>query len=653
MPGPADPKGIVQALYRKASHATLCGCLQEVIANRKHGKNEKGVKFLLSSFTLQDAKYFIVGSTQYRSMESVMREFTPFASHSMSTSASRSESARLATAGVGGNLLYIRMNSTFSMLIQASEEQEQESFTTTLSDWNLIDWMYIKKMNRQLETDDPNFNAEAYRPNPFTPIDADHTYIPFFSMPGFRDTSLFTHIQEVGYRHFYIFKNPDTDLNTELSSREKFQSMCNQLSELYEVQLKNGEISIYQQYGLDTPISTIQPGTKLLIHLDNSIFIFKLDWKLADKKIVTETGREWWENTCRFEDHRGVLFYGKCEQNGQDKIDKNGKNRWNLKTVKACKLDTMTWRADIRVSIHRLKPALNDALTEEERAYLGDGVYLRIEDELLSDNPSYKDPVIRNLPGGFRYRIIVDILSKAAKDIPDSGLNLHEYKKISTIADKKSIAQCIKRTLSIVNRLLDSFEGPALNLPETYSTEEFYKKLQCTLDDRERAKARDGAAAEASRKGTLFEAVLGKLFEEKYKRLTYRGQEIEFKYDCNDAHIKVQENIESQACDILGKAQLADDRPLRIVIQAKAKSQVTEDDRLKFIQVVRELREKYHALNGVIIPIFVQKNVKSFSNLQTNHFSTHGIFLLSGDSEKQDEASASICESVKYLLTSL
>ena len=53
--------------------------------------------------------------------------------------------------------------------------------------------------------------------------------------------------------------------------------------------------------------------------------------------------------------------------------------------------------------------------------------------------------------------------------------------------------------------------------------------------------------------------------------------------------------------------------------------------------------------NDIFLPIYVQKQVKSYTIAMTNDFTSHGVFLVSGDSEDDAEA----CESIYNFIRSL
>lgn len=670
----ADPKGILEELHRKASQATLCGCIQEVIADRKWAPNGgDGLQFLFAFFTLQGENFFLIGSTQHRSAESVERELTPFASHS----AQLSHDATLGTSGVGGNLLPIHMNSAFSMLMLAEPlGPDGNSFPEEPTAWNLVDWIYIDSMNTAIESKAADFEPANYRPKMHKPFKPQIKYKPFFMEPEFRASPLFQHLKESGYQYFYIFNSmgdgpepsPMFKWNSELRSKKEFDVLCSQLSELYEIPIRDGKLSIVTQYGLNTPPMRVTPGTKILLHPEHSLFTFALDWKFGEK-VVTEQGREVWISTCRYRhghtptvasateqspffSSTGDIYYGKVERNGKDKMI-NNKNSFNLKTVNAVGIDKQNWRADIRISIIRLKSESLAKMTDQ--AEHGKGVYIRLENELLSEAPMYKTDT-RHLPGGeSQYRIVLDVLSKKAKENPDSGLNLESYKKNTSIKENKEIAQCIRLTINKAITLLKTVEPRSrLNEPAAYKEESFQKKLLHVLDDRERQNEQKKASMKGSRNGVAFEVALGDKLEEAYEEIHYGEEEITMTYSQGDTQIMTRENLRGQACDILGRAQLADGRQLHLVIQAKNTKAITPEHRDKFAAIVKEFRRKYP--RDVVVPVFIQKSVKTFSNVLTNFFAQNGIFLLTSDSAESDdqaEACECICEKVEGLIASL
>lgn len=670
----ADPKGILEELHRKAcTQATLCGCLQEIIADRKWAAGGgDGLQFLFAFFKLRGEHYFLIGSTQYRDTESVRRELTPFASHS--AAGPQQQQATLGTSGVGGNLLPIHMNSSFSMLILAEELAAGQPLREDRAAWNLVDWINIEDMNTAIENKDPMFDPGKYRPNTFQ-LKSQSRYIPFFSEPEFRASPLFQHIQASAYQYFYIFNSTIESTqdsqeyssmlkyNSELRSQKEFVGLCDALSELYEIPLRDKKLTLITQYGLTAPPVSLEPGKRLLMHPEHSIFTFALDWKFGEKQI-TDLQREWWASTCRyipptsasatpFFSSTSETFYGKVECNGKDKI-LNGRNSWNQKIARCRKLDEMNWRADIRISIQRLKPDAIAGIPVHERAKLGKGIFVRLEHELLSEE-HMGEADIRHLPGGeSQYRVIIDILSKKAKENPDSGLSLESYKRHTKIMEKKEIAQCIKLTLNAAKRLLSSVEPmTALNDPATYCSEGFKKKLTLVLDDRERGNEQKKVTKQASRNGHTFEQVLGDILKEKYTELTYNEEDIHMNYDIGDSIIAAREGTEGQACDILGKATITDEQKLVIVIQAKNTKNVDDASRVKFISTVKEYRNKYRG--HIVIPLFIQKANKSFSSIVTNHFSEHGIFILTSSAVEGDEQSPyeTICDKLKNLISAL
>jgi hypothetical protein len=640
MAAQTDQKGVLQTLYIKARKGDLCGVIQEVAGNRRHGKPMPKVSFLLSVVELEGVKHFILASTQFRTLESIQREMTPFASHDMT----ENDIAKLATSGFGGNLLPIKLNGTFSML---SSIEDGESFLETRSNWNLLEDMYISKMIKEIETDSKTFRPKDYEPRFHSPIFEDHSYQPFWFSETFRGKELHTHILEKNYKHFYICKKPNLDWNTELLSPKVFKELVDKLGEIYEIQIKNGELEFFYSYGHETPVYSLSPGNKILLHESNSMFTFKLDWALGDRE-VTELNREWWKNTFRYyNEHTQSYFYGKLEANGKDTI-KDGRSRFNLKTVKNCEITSDSdWTTDITITIMRLHPDNDKHLTEAERAKYSNGVFIRIQDDILNEVPSYKDDTIRNLPGGYHYRLVVDIVSKKAKSSHDAGIDIDPYKKLTSINEKKSIALCIKRTILLLQRILEKTvpTKDLQNNPASYTTEEFYKVLGHTLDDRERAKD-----TKRSRDGIKYEAKLGQTLVEKYNSFTTNTKkELQFTYEVGDSLIMVNHDIKSQGIDILGTAPICEGKFFRILIQAKDKKQITQDDKKSFFNGISQLKEKYP--NDIFLSVYAQKNVVNISSSNVNDFTKKAVSLLTGGSNDDMEACDSIAQGIKEIIS--
>jgi hypothetical protein len=643
MAAQTDQKGVLQTIYLKASKADLCGTIQEVIGNRHHAKDGATWRaFLLSFFKMGGDDYCVVGSDQYRSIESIRREMTPFASHDLSESNTNIE---LATSGFGGNLLPIRLNGgAFSMMSSNKVDAPHQTFSDKREDWCLLDSMYISKMNAEIQSNDKNFMPKDYEPRIYPSIHKDHNYIPFFSNEEFRASPLFNHITETGYRHFYICKNPSIVWNPELNSANEFKSrLIHRLEEIFEVQLQDKSLALYYSYGLESQVSQAVPGKKILLHPANSMFTYVLEWMLGERQ-VTETGREWWKNNFRVHNMRtGEYFYGTIEANGKDVV-KDGRNRWNLKTVKLCD-PPVEWVPDLRISIARLRDDAMKHMTDSEKSSYGNGVYLRIQGDVLNDTPSYKgEENIRNLADGFRYRIVVDILSKKAKNAQESGIDVEAYKKLTTMNDKKSTALCVKRTVSIIQRTLDKATVAERKDAEYYTSEAFYKLLQNSMDDRERAKD-----TKKSREGVKFELSVGDYLKEKMPILARSGGRVaaNFEYETNDAHISAKYELKGQAIDILARTCLSEEKHYNILIQVKDKKQITQVDKDKFFSVVDEMKAKFP--NDIFLPIYVQKQVKTYTIAMTNDFTSRGVFLVSGDSENDEEA----CESIYNFISSL
>ena len=498
-------------------------------------------------------------------------------------------------------------------------------------------------MIKEIETNAKSFSPKDYEPRFHSPIFEDHSYQPFWFSETLRNKQLHSHILEKNYKHFYICKKPSLDWNTELFSPKQFQELMEKLGEIYEIQIANGELEFHYSYGYDTPVLTLTPGNKMLLHERNSMYTFKLDWALGERE-VTELNREWWKNTFRFYNTKTQsYFYGKLEANGKDVL-KDGRSRFNLKTVKNCEITSdADWATDITVTIMRIHPEKDKHLTDAERTKYSNGVYIRIQDDVLSELPSYKDDTIRNLPGGYHYRIVIDIVSKKAKTSQDAGIDIDPYKKLTSINEKKSIALCIKRTILLLQRLLEKTvpTKELQNLPSSYETEEFYKTLTQTLDDRERAKD-----TKRSREGIKFESKLGQLLIDKYTKFT--APSLTFTYETGDAMIMVNHDIKSQGIDILGRAPLPNGTYLNVLIQAKDKKQITQDDKKSFFSGIAQMKEKYP--KDIFLSVYAQKNVVNISSSNVNDFAKKSVYLLTGMSIDDMEACDTIAKSIQEIV---
>jgi len=586
MTADSDPRGLLQDLSKVARSCDTVGINQEIIGNRLHGDTSQPISFLYALFKLKRMEdtvdYFILGSTQHRTKESIDKENTPFIYKHKDIN---NTTATLGTRGYGANLRPFHHGGSSSIICQI---ENTSIFPENLNKWGSYSWRNFKDLNDKIR-DNQDFYPDSYRPAPHFPVTADIDYNPFFTDPQFANTELCAFIKEKNFKFFYITTNPD--------NISRFDEFIQTLGKIYE----NNKVSIFssKNFKMPTLIKPIEPSQLSLFNpknpehflgfgLDSRYWTgsFTLEWKMGVKP--KEESR-YWNSMCRFTNSRtNEQIYSQLDSNGSDDV------KFGLRTKSIKDEDIPTnFSPDIRVTVAVCNNDYINALekTKEKAIIHQNRVFMFIEGDLINHNPNDfgLNQDMRHLPEPKRMRVFIEILNEKMKDISDSGLKVLHIKNTSSISEKSAIHQMISKTLKLANKYfknIGELDG-ALDKPDNFYTIDIMKQVRVSLED-------DKKHCERSRKrkkeALNWESRIAEYITDEFSQVQFNDTEYTIDWMDNDAKISSKYDLNGEGIDILGIFSI-NEKNIWICIQCKDQERsVSGAD--KFIDTKNELNAK-------------------------------------------------------------
>jgi len=590
-----DELGVLADYRRVALVEQLYNILWEIIANRKWNLDKKLVKFLFIRFK----DYFILGTTQFRTKESIEKEHTPFKFNKSQADTTASVSAR----GYGAKLFPFNIQGQYSNLFRLTDT---DTFSSDPSAWGMKDWIDITELGKIIDNND-EFETQYFRSIYHTPMTkknkGETVELPFFLKDDFLNSDVNTFIQLHNLKYFYVFKNSP-------SVSAQLDSALEQIARVYQ----KTDVEIYSSTNLSAPV-LIETPVGFGIHTDDWSGAMALDWVIGEKKILNSTTgtRTFYKSEVR------VNITG-SDKNIWSRNDSNSSSdkKFGYRFTDFKPLSEEIWKPKIRITIALMNDAYMNTLSSNDTK-IQENIYIRMEDDLISF-PS-ADPTIasklRNTPLPSRLRIIVDILEESVKTNPEAGLAITGVKSKSNIIHGKAIHECIIRSLDLFKKHITRV---IQNNDFTFCSDELLKKLE---EDCNPNKEKNKKSAKRSKEALLFESRVSKYLETELSSVNIGEEDYTITWEDNDATISANHNLEGQAIDTLGRLATKNNT-IWIAIQSKDReSAIPKCELDNFINTLNSLRVNKD-VNDKIIPILTLAKMKSFN------YDTHIMMLKAG-----------------------
>ncbi len=576
----------IHADYRRVS-ATLnfIYILMEIIANRRWNPDKSTAKFLLAHF----GNYFILGTNQYRTRESIEKEHTPFKFNVSKKDAA----AQIGSRGYGAGMFPFHVQGKYANLYRLKDGE----FTTELKEWGMKRWINLNRLCQIIDNNE-SFSPEKFRSQydePLTDSDDPEPVPPFFCKAEFENSDLGRFVAEHNFKYFYVFS--DFNHNILVNLPEKL----NELAKIYE----GHDVELYYSLNYEMPKRAAFPyGYGILPAYWTGGFVF--DWRLGQKIPLsnTEGVSEFFKSEFKLQLHNhNKIFYGKNDSNGS--AGRHFALRFASFEAK------QGWEPDVRVTVALTSPEYKDTIKDESDKSQ-EYIYIRIEGELISRQQA--DPIIasklRNLKMPGRIRLIVDILREQIKNDPDAGVNVLNVKAMSNIDQKKAVHEMIMQSLSLFRKHIQKV--PNLNDPVQFLHEDRLKELAGNIDKNLAAASR---STKRKREGLKFESMVSKHLSSEFDILDFKNTDVECEWESNDSTIAANHNLRGQAIDTLGRFRFPE-FSIWVAVQSKDRENgVPAAEINQFIDSVQSLRENKQAENprDKVIAIMALAKPKSFN----------------------------------------
>jgi len=592
-----DERGVLANYQRNAAVADLITIICEIIANRRHQPITGPVKFLFAQFVMEGKPYFILGSTQYRSKQSIEKEHTPY---TINVPVANSQ-AHIGTRGFGAKLFPFHMGGQYSNLYQV---EDTEAFPGCDDmKWGLKDWINMKKLTEAIVLN-RTFNPNDYRSKYYETVAEMPDTKPFLFKPEFRESPLYSFLETHNLKYFYVF------CGYTLPVLVKLEEQLKELAKFYEI---NSEVELYRSVDLKLPtlicckrsvpspyalVDSTSIGYGILQTMWSGALIF--DWRIGAKQDLyykSEYCIQFMDGNLKKSDTK---YYGRLDSNGSKDTKKFGIRSASFTPPEG-------WTPQVRITVGITKPDYEASLSKSDRH--SNMIYLMMEGDLISRQAtdSELNGQLRHLKKPSRIRLLVDILEESLKTNADAGLITAEVKYSSKIETKRSIHEMIKMSVSRAKIFLNSAEkkDSEFALPSTFANTELIESMKKEI---EMDKKNNERSSKRKREAIKFESTVANYLKE-------FDFDTEIEWMEGDAKIMEEHGLEGQGIDILGSYSKGGNT-VWIPIQCKDRENgIRQDDITSFESTIRQLRTVKTAVNSndTLLPLLVLAKQKSFN----------------------------------------
>lgn len=594
----ADPFGLCADLVRTTNQEPLDSLIQEIIGNRKHGVQMDVIKYLLAQTTIDGKSVLLLGSTQYRTEESIKKEHTIF----NFTPKDINNVARLGTRGKGAKLLPFKIGGQYDVWFRLTNT---DTFTAEANEWGLKQQINLSNLINDVNTNnsrDAEFLKSRYGIIIHSPSIAAEG-LNTFKIESIRDMELYNFIKENNFKYFQVFTGYFPLVNVEL------ESAIEKLAKYYEM---NKDVEIYHSKENEVPKRISCNGVGFGLRTEDWVGSFELDWRLGPE----HSSKKYFESQLRWTDPVSKTYhFGVISSNGSTESRKFNRR---TKSLNLTDEEKANWKPDIRITIPVTKEEFKNSEYKQ--------IWLMIEGDLISDKTGLVglDNQIRNMgPAQSRLRYIVSVLSESIKDNMKAGLSVEGVKRKSTITQGYAIHEMVYETLKLAKKYLDHL-GNNFEDKNKYISPELLALVPKLI---EMDKIHSARSNQRKREGIKFESSVKSFIQDNVETINDGFDELEIEWEDKDDEISVAHNLgENQGIDLLGSVVIGG-RQFRIACQMKDKTSALPDKEIqKFTNTILALKQQYP--NDTYFSYLVVANSKCINGSIVEKLQPHDIRIV-------------------------
>jgi hypothetical protein len=160
-------------------------------------------------FNTPQGRFFILGTNNYRTKESIEKEHTPFKFNESKADTVATISAR----GYGAKLFPFHVRGLYSNLFRLNNS---DSFSSDITEWVMKDCIDMDDLCRTID-DKSEFDANDFRSKWLLPINKRPDTVPFFYNKEFSGKPVDLFMREHNFKYFYQFMNYNDAINSTIS----------------------------------------------------------------------------------------------------------------------------------------------------------------------------------------------------------------------------------------------------------------------------------------------------------------------------------------------------------------------------------------------------------------------------------------------------
>jgi hypothetical protein len=607
-----DEIGVVSKIRKNLLRAHLIDVVVDQIGNRRHGDVTKGIKVLVARFEYKGTLYFLQAHNQYIKKDNVKKIHTLYNRRE----GEETDELKLGYHGIGSQLIYYLIegeilfatregvadigNMTF--ICEQLDAKNFEDLKIGVKDYRFVLPPEVRKEKLIIDEDD------------------------------FKKTPLGEFIHSMDFQTFIISKAPNSQRNPEFANEENWNSFSAELAKTYTINFESEDLQIYTAYNLDIKkLSPLKPVTYLCLTPNYWAHSYQVEWVLVEN--AHKSDPTFWNNIGRWvhpsnygkkiPDIKEYLmdlsnYQTKNEEADLTKdfwfhIERNATREGSSVNTRYIPIKIPPhWKPYVRTTIGRLKDEhIMKNGTKEEHGAKG---YIIVQGDYVN-SINIEDGTIRNLKGGYNYRIRIDLIHAKLSTLKGSGYEPSEIKRISTIRQKGSIERSILETIKLAKKWFDHLGESRISRPLVFEDSDMpilNKIHNSTYRDEEHRQK----SIKKSEEGEEFEQHILDACKDKISI----GQ-----WECGDKAISARHGLEGAGIDGLCLCK-HNNLSYGLLVQIKAKEVCSSDEIDKFRITCRSFEKKYPEMK--VRRLLILRQVATQKRDTINEWTKKGIACL-------------------------
>jgi hypothetical protein len=606
-----DEIGVVSKIRKNLMRAQLIDVVVDQIGNRRHGDVSKGFKILIARFEYKGTLYFLQAHNQYINKDAVKKIHTLYNRRETE----ETDELKLGYHGIGSQLIYYLIEGEILFAVREG-----------IAD--IGNMTFICEQLDAKNYEDLKIGVKDYR---FTPPNRKEKLI--IEDDDFRKTPLGEFIRSMDFETFIISKAPNSQRNPEFTSQEAWNSFSEELAKTYTINFETEDLQIYTAYNLDIAnLSPLKPAPHLCLIPKYWIHSYTVEWNLVDNAHKNDPtfwnsiGR--WVHPCNYgkkipdtkEYWMNPVNYQKKENEADltkdfwFHLERNATREGTSINTRYIQIKIPTkWTPYMRTTIGRLKDEYIPKIGAKEEN--GSKGYIIVQGDYVN-SINIDDGNIRNLKGGYNYRIIIELLHTKLNTLKGSGYEPCEIKRISTIRQKGSIDQCILETIKLGKKWFDHLGDSRISKPLVIDEDLDLPVLTKIHNSQYRDEDHRQKSIKRSEEGEEFEQRILDACKDKIPNGLW---------ECGDKAISARHGLEGAGIDGLYICK-QNNISYGLLMQIKAKNECSHDEIDKFKITCRSFERKYPEMK--VRRLLILRQVATQKRETINEWTKKGIACL-------------------------